>query len=201
MSPPSTELVPVAANLTHLPGPAVVRRPDDWMLRQLPMQMLSDDFFVRFVSIFQQVGSSLLENADQLDALVDLTVTSPEMVRWIGSWIGLESIDDAMGEGLQRRLVASAARTLVWRGTTTGLQAFLELVSGEEARVTEGGGVWRAGESPADPAWVRMWVSGTGPLEPAAFVDMVRDEVPAHVRAELYVGSAKLWDSEEDEDW
>lgn len=194
-------LVPSATNLTHVPGPAVPRRPDDWMLRQLPVQMLSNDFFVRFVSIFQELGSSLLEDADQIDHLVDLSVTSPQMVRWLGSWIDVNGLDDEMAESLQRRLVASAARTLVWRGTTTGLQAYLELVSGGEARVEEGGGVWRDGEAPEDTAWVRMWVAGTGPLDPAAFVTMVRDEVPAHVRAELRVAGELVWDSETDEEW
>lgn len=184
-----------------LPGPVNPGRRDDWMLGQLPMQMLSDDFFVRFVSIFQDLGSRLLDDADQVDHLIDLTVTSPPMVRWMGSWIGSENLDDTMGEDLQRRLVASAARTLVWRGTTTGLRAFLTLVSGEESEVLEGGGVWRYGDVPEDTAWVRMTVAGTGPLDVAAFVGLVRDEVPAHVRATLYVGHDLVWDSNEDAEW
>jgi len=195
-------LVPqVSANLTRVPGPVNVQRPEDWLLQQLPMQMLSNDFFVRFVSIFQEVGSTLLEDADQIDHFVDLTVTPVETVRWLGSWIGVQGLDDAMPESLQRRIVASAARTLTWRGTATGLHAFLELVSGSEARVEEGGGVWRSDEVPQDTAWVRMWVAGTGSLATEAFVAMVKDEVPAHVRAELHVGDERVWDSENDEDW
>ena len=46
-----------------------------------------------------------------------------------------------------------------------------------------------------------MQVEDTGSLERDAFVDMVKDEVPAHVRAELYVGTERVWSSEEDEDW
>lgn len=197
------DLRPSAAGMgtVVLPGPLDVARADDWMVRQLPMQMLSDDFFVRFVSIFQELGSTLMEDADQVEHLVDLAVTSPAMVRWLGGWIGTENLDDAMGEDLQRRLVASAARTLVWRGTTTGLRHFLDLVSGEPSEVTEGGGVWRFGEVPDDTAWVRMKVASTGALEVAALVDLVRDEVPAHVRAILQVGEDVVWDSDQDSTW
>lgn len=194
-------LVTRPINLTRVPGAQRPSRPEDWMLRQLPMQMLSNDFFVRFVSIFQELGSSLLEDADQIDHLIDLTVTSPEMVRWMGSWIAVPGLDPEMAEALQRRIVASAARTLAWRGTARGLAAYLELVSGAEAQVEEGGGVWRAGERPEDTAWVRMWVSSTGALPADGFVAMIRDEVPAHVRAQLHVGDDLVWDSENDEEW
>lgn len=194
-------LVQQSASAMQVAGHTRPRRPDDWMLRQLPMQMLSNDFFVRFVSIFQELGTTLLEDADGVEYVADLTVTPVETVRWLGSWIGVTSLDDAMPEGLQRRIVASAAHTLAWRGTTAGLLSFLELISGGAAEVDEGGGVWRAGEVPVDTAWVRMWVESTGTLEPAAFVDMIRDEVPAHLRAELYVGSDLVWDSESDDQW
>lgn len=191
----------VAPDAVVLPGPENPSRPADWMIRQLPMQMLTDDFFVRFVSIFQQLGTHLMEDADQVDHLVDLAVTTPEMVRWMGTWIGTENLDGAMSEELQRRMVASAARTLVWRGTTTGLRHFLALLSGGEVEVTEGGGVWRWGEAPEDTAWVRMQIESTGSLEVSSFVELVREEIPAHVRALLEVAGERVWDSDQDPDW
>ena len=53
--------------------------------------------------------------------------------------------------------------------------------------------MWREGEAPADTAWVRMTVESTGWLAETDFVELVRDEVPAHVRAELYVGDRRVW--------
>ena len=44
------------------------------------------------------------------------------MVRWLGSWIGIESIDPSLPVPLQRLTVRTAARTLAWRGTTRGLK-------------------------------------------------------------------------------
>ncbi|WP_134766700.1 phage tail protein [Nocardioides sp. 1609] len=192
-------LVKVAsAGLTR---PRTPRRPDDWMLRQLPVQMLSHDFFVRFVSIFQELGSTLLEDADGVEHAVDLTIAPESSIAWLGSWIGVDKLDNSMPEALRRRIVATAARTLSTRGTVAGLTSFLELLSGSSAEVVEGGGIWRAGEVPDDTAWVRMRVARTGSLDEAAFVDMVRDEIPAHVTAELWVADRQVWNSEQDEEW
>lgn len=188
-----TSLVPQHA---ALPVPQRLgRRDPDWLLNQLPVGMRADDFFVRFVSIFQEVGSTLLEDADNIENTVDLAAAPAELVRWLGSWIGIDSIDPSLPDELQRRIVTSSAATLAWRGTAGGLRRFLELASDGPAEVTDGGGVWRAGESPEDTAWVRMTVSSTGWLAEPDFVDLVRDEVPAHVRAELYVGDRCIWRS------
>jgi phage tail-like protein len=173
-------------------------REPDWMLRQLPVQMVGHDFFRRFVSIFQDVGTTLLEDVDNVDHVVDVNVAPPEFVRWLGSWIATDRIDAALPEDLQRRLVVGAARTLTWRGTATGLRDYLELLSGGPAEVDDGGGVHRAGEAPPDPAWVRMWVATTGQLARAEFVSLVRDEIPVHARAELYVGEELAWTTEDE---
>ncbi|TAM92838.1 MAG: phage tail protein [Jatrophihabitans sp.] len=165
------------------------------MLNQLPVGLHDSDFFVRFVSIFQELGDSLLADADNVDNVVDLTVAPDALVRWLGSWIGVDGIDASLPVELQRRIVASSAQTLAWRGTARGLQRFLELASGGPARVSDGGGVWRDGEAPPDTAWVRMEVDSSGWLPENDFVALVRDEVPAHVRAELVVAGRTVWTS------
>jgi phage tail-like protein len=174
------------------------QRSPTWMLDQLPVSMLSHDFFVRFVSIFQELGTSMLEGADNVEHVVDATVAPSPMLPYLASWIGVETIDDSQPETLQRRIVAGAAKTLTWRGTSRGLGSYLELISEGPAVVEEGGGIWRAGDSSEDTAWVVMRVQSTGLLELDDFVDVVRDEVPAHVRAELYVGPDRVWTSEEE---
>ncbi|MDP9091484.1 MAG: phage tail protein [Actinomycetota bacterium] len=167
-----------------------------WMLNQLPVGMLDGDFFVRFVGIFQELGSTLFEDADNVDNLLDVTIAPDAMVRWLGSWISIGAIDPSLPHELQRRIVRSSAQTLTWRGTARGLERFLELTSGGPSQVTDGGGVWRDGDAPADTAWVKMEVESTGWLPEADFVSLVRDEVPAHVRAELHVGARCVWRSD-----
>lgn len=191
-----TSIVPRSSSLPD--GVRSAPRSVQWMLDQLPVGMLDGDFFVRFVSIFQTVGSTLLEDADNLDNLLDLTVAPDVMVRWLSSWIGGGAIDPSLPDDLQRRIVSSSAETLTWRGTARGLQRFLELASGAVAEVTDGGGVWRDGEAPSDTAWVSMVVESTGWMPEADFVALVRDEVPAHARAELWVVDRCIWRSHEE---
>ncbi|MEO9137804.1 MAG: phage tail protein [Jatrophihabitans sp.] len=191
-----TALVPRSTSLVKA-APKMQRSPQ-WLLNQLPVGMLDNEFFVRFVSIFQEVGTSLLENADNVDYLADVTVAPDALVRWLGSWIGTETIDPSLPDELQRRIVAGAAATLTWRGTASGLRRFLELISGGPAVVEDGGGVWRDGDAPMDTAWVRMRVQTTGWMSEADFVDLVRDEVPAHVYAELFVAARRVWPAEDE---
>jgi phage tail-like protein len=186
-------VVPTAITLPS--GQLRPKRDPNWMLNQLPVQMVAHDFFRRFVSIFQELGATLLDDADNVDHILDVTVAPPEMVRWLGSWIAAQPVDADLPVDLQRRMVASAARLLTWRGTAQGLTEYLELLSGGPATVEEGGGVWRTGEAPGDTAWVRLRVAGTGQLSREELVERVRDEVPAHTRAELYVGEELVWSS------
>lgn len=189
-----TEIVPHRSGLRVTPSrPA---RSADWMLNQLPVGMLESDFFVRFVSIFQELGSSLIADADNIDNVADLSVTPESMIPWLASWIGVDSVDPSLPPDLQRRIVASSADTLAWRGTVSGLTRFLELSSDGPVEVSDGGGVWRDGEAPTDTAWVKLKVTSTGWLPENDFIALVRDEIPAHVRAELYVGDRLIWVSE-----
>ena len=169
-----------------------MRRPD-WLLSQLPVGMVEDEFFVRFVSIFQEVATSIRDDADNIDNVVDVTVAPPSMVRWLASWIGVESVDPSLPDDVQRRLVRTAAETLVWRGTARGLQRYLSLISGGPALIEDSGGVFTEGGAPAVPTVVRMFVESTGWLAEDDFIALVRDEVPAHVTAELWVAGRRVW--------
>ena len=170
-----------------------MNRHEDWMLHQLPGGMLSEDFFVRFVRIFQEQAGTLLAHADNLPHLADGGITPAAMVRWMAQWLGLSGIDPSFSEELQRQILATAGETLQWRGTSRGLRRLLELHSGGPVTVSEGGGVFEPGTAPEGPAWVVMEVQSTGLLEEADFLQLVLDEVPAHVHAEIWVGTRRAW--------
>lgn len=169
------------------------------MINQLPVGMLQSEFFVRFVSIFQELGSTLLENADLVDHLADTSVTPVPMLSHLASWIGVDSVDPRLPEELQRVILASSAKTLTHRGTRAGLQEYLQMLSGGSAEVEDGGGVWPEGGAPSDVAWVRLRVESTGHHGEDEFVAMVRDEIPAHTRAELWIGQRRVLSSLEEE--
>lgn len=170
-----------------------MRRPSDWLVSQLPMGMLEDEFFVRFVSIFQDVATTLVEDVDNLDNIVDVDVAPPEVVRWLGSWIGIESIDSSLDVDVQRRIVRETGPILAWRGTKRGLVGFLQLLTGGDVEVTDNGGVFSEGEAPVDQPMVWMKVGSTGWLSDEDFLALVRDEVPANVLFELRVDDRIVW--------
>lgn len=175
-------------------------RRSDWLLSQLPMGMLDDDFFVRFVSLFQELATSLLDGADNIGNVVDLTVAPPDLVRWLGSWLAVSSIDASLPEELQRRYVRQAGQTLAWRGTRRGLEGFLEVLTGGSATVRESGSVMRDLGEPIDqggstgPARsVAIEVQSLGWLSESDFVQLIADEIPANVSWQLHFGDRQLW--------
>lgn len=175
------------------------RRHAQWLVNQLPVGMLGSDFFVRFVSIFQEMGETLMSQADQVKYLPDATVAPTPLLPYLASWIDARTVDASLPEELQRLILRSAAKALALRGTKRGLSEYLEMLSGGPVDVIDGGGVWAPGDSPEDPAWVRLQVASTGHLSESEFVALVRDEIPADVRAELWVGGRRVLSTAEEE--
>jgi phage tail-like protein len=170
-----------------------------WLVDQLPLGMLEDDFFARFAAIFQDVADTLVDAIDTIPEAVDVSVAPAPFVRWLGSWIGADAVDagdgaaDGAGEAWQRGWLRCQSSALAWRGTCAGLETMLRRLCGDPVRVTDGGGVYLAGTCPAsDTGWVRIEVPGTGLLTGGDLVRLVRAEVPAHVAVTLLVGGSPL---------
>lgn len=174
-------------------------RRDSWLVGQLPMGMVDDDFFLRFVSMFEDEATSLVDGVDNIPNVIDPTVAPPEMVRWLGSWIGLPPIDSSLEENMQRRLVRTGSDCLAWRGTRRGLERFLEAVTGVPAEVTESGSVRRDGGDDAPEPSVVMRVEGTGSMSIREFVAVVADELPANARFEIWIGDGRVWPETQEE--
>jgi phage tail-like protein len=168
-------------------------RRSDWLLGQLPVGMLDDSFFFRFVSMFQEVASSYLDGVDNLDYVLDPTVAPPPMVRYLALWLGLPAIDPGIDEMWQRTIVKEMGSILPWRSTRSGLERYLTLLTGAPVEVVDGGGVVRQGEMGDHASWVRITVQSTGWLNDRDLIAVVRDEVPASTFLELRLGGRLLW--------
>ena len=165
-----------------------------WLLDQLPLSMLDDDFLVRFVSIFQELSDSFMVQADAIEHVVDISVAPTPMVRYLGQWIGAEdNVDASLPDLLQRRIVRETGRILPWRGTAVGLQRLLELMTDHPAEVEDSGGVYPEGEAPANPGHVRITVQSTGWATEDDLLELVRAQLPAFVTFELLVGDRRIW--------
>lgn len=164
-----------------------------WLVDQLPAYLLGDPFFRRFVGIFAELADGLRAHADGLEHMVDVSVAPDPMVRYIGRWLGMESIDPSVPVVRQREMVRGAGKLSAWRGTRVGLEGFLALVTGAPAQVSEGGGVFRQGEAPRRSAPVRVRVADSGQATDEHLLVLLRNELPADVEFELRVGRRGVW--------
>jgi phage tail-like protein len=168
-------------------------RRHDWLVNQLPLGMLDDEFFVRFVSMFQEVASTFLEGADNIPNVVDAAVAPPAMLPWLASWLGISWVDSSLPAETQRRVVRQAGQALAWRGTKRGLETVLQAITDDEVLVEDSGAVQRAGQGSAAEPFVRVTVSSTGWLSDEDFVELVADELPAPVRFAIVAGGRQIW--------
>jgi phage tail-like protein len=169
-----------------------MRRNPDWLVAQLPVGMVQEDFFRRFVSIFQEVASTSLDAIDNLVNVPDPSVAPVPLLPWLGSWVGTPAIDGSLPEHVQRDLVRTGSAALAWRGTRRGLVPFLELVAGGPVELRETGGIWREGEAPRVPPRVAIRMPSAGWLSDEDLLSLVREEVPVNVELELWVGDREL---------
>ncbi len=165
----------------------------DWLVGQLPMGMLDDGFFVRFTSLFQELATTLLDDVDNVPNIVDVTVAPLPFVRWLGTWLGLHSIDASLPDAVQRRIVCESGQIMAWRGTRRGLERFLELICGEPGDVKESGGIFTEGHAGLRPPFVQIQVPSTGWMPEGDFIALVADELPANVTWELFVAGRQVW--------
>jgi phage tail-like protein len=164
-----------------------------WLIDQLPMAMLEDDFLVRFLGIFQQLADGYMLQVDNIEHVVDTTVAPDVMVRALGAWIGVPPIDPSLPDQVQRRIVREHGQMLQWRGTAMGLRHLLEMVTDAPAEITDSGGVYAEGEAPENPAHVTIKVESSGWTTEDDLLDLVRSELPAAVSFELTIGDRTIW--------
>jgi phage tail-like protein len=169
-----------------------VRR-DDWLVHQLPVGMVEDEFLVRFLSIFQDVADTVVHQIDSLPHAFDPTVAPLPMVRALGGWVGLDWIDPSLPDALQRRIVRQYFAMLRWRGTKRGMRQLLELISGAPATVQESGGIYQEGTTPAELGHVVLRVERSGWATEQDLLRIVRAELPASVTFELFVADRRIW--------
>lgn len=175
------------------------RRPPDWLASQLPLSLVEDDFFRRFLGIFQTMADSVVEHVDNLNLLLDPSVAPSVMVSYLGSWLGEDLPYDTLDELVLRRWVGQSATLLRWRGTARGLSAILELLTQRPVEVVDSGGIFHEGEAPRQTGQLAVRVRQLGVLDRAGLIALVRREVPANVVVYVFVGEDRIWPSQEAE--
>ncbi len=94
------------------------------------------DFLGRFLLIFEHILSPIDRTIENIPYYFDPDVAPPDVVTWLGSWLGLV-LDARWPEERRRDVVKAAPELFRWRGTRRGLAQFLRLYTGVEPEILE----------------------------------------------------------------
>ncbi len=105
-------------------------------LKYLPAFYEEDEFLGRFLMLFESFWKPITNQIGAMPYIFDPTMTPSRLLPWLGTWLDV-TLDDALAETRQRRLIQKAVRLYRQRGTKMGLTALLELWTGAEISVVE----------------------------------------------------------------
>ena len=98
-------------------------------LEYLPTIFADNDFFRRFLLIFEAQWEPLEQRQDHMDMYFDPATCPVSFLSWLASWFDVE-VGAHWPEDRLRELVGQATDLYRWRGTTYGLTRMIELWTG-----------------------------------------------------------------------
>lgn len=148
--------IPVRGYLRYLPGlfqgaiPAqrrdVVRAdevsakrwnpPKAESLQSADVQAFNADPLRRFLFIYQHIMTTITDRIDQVPALIDPGVTDPRFLPWLASWVSFE-LDSSLPLHQQRELTRRAIRLYRTRGTVSGVEEMIRVLTSAPVKVLE----------------------------------------------------------------
>jgi phage tail-like protein len=159
----------------------------------LPALFQEDGFTQRFMSAFDASLAPVFATLDNFPAYLDPWLAPPDFLEWLGSWFGLV-LDEAWSVERRRAVLANAFEFYRMRGTTRGLKAQVETLTGGIAEIIDTGGVatsTTAGESlPGSPNFalmVRVTVDDPSTINATRLDALVAAAKPAHVTHKVQV--------------
>ena len=163
-----------------------------WLVGNLPVVMSDDPFTARFVTIFEEIASSVRFSVESSADAADLSVTTGRMIDYLGHWLETPGRNSDLGVDVQRAIVQADSRTIRARGTIGALRELLEAVTGADVVVRDTGGIFRTGEAPEAGGTLVVELSARGHLADADLVDLVRAETPAHLPIAVFVDGHQI---------
>jgi phage tail-like protein len=162
----------------------------------LPAMIREDPFAQQLCAGLDEVLAPIVMSLDAFPAYLDLATTPPDMLPWLGHWLGME-VDPGEDLDLQRKLLASAGELHAARGTRRGIELALEAALGIDVQVLEtGAATWSAepgSELPGEhrPAIVVIVESTEDdPVDTERLEALVAQLKPAHVLHRVQVNEA-----------
>lgn len=153
----------------------------------LPAILQEDEVAVRLTAAFDDVLAPVIATLDCLYAYLDPELAPTDFLDWLAGWVGVE-LDENWPVDRQRAVVAAAVGLHRMRGTTAGLRALLELVTGGRVEITDSGAsTWSLTPdaalpgSPAPMVTVRVFLPDPGAVSKHSIDALVAAGKPVHV--------------------
>ncbi len=119
--------------------------PPSSYLRYLPAIYSQDDFWGRFLHIFEEIWEPIEQRIEGIENYIDPKLTPESFLPWLASWMGIElSPQKPLSE--QRKLIRDLIDLTSWRGTRRGLREHIKLATGFEVQISESGSGMVLGE-------------------------------------------------------
>jgi phage tail-like protein len=158
-----------------------------WLVEQLPRTMAQDPVLRDFVTAFEEVADTVRERIDSVEFHVDTGLASPEMLQFLGSWLGVE-LEPTDPAEYRRSMVREVGRLLGWRGTRYGVEALLEAATGARVTVLDAGGVYGQNDTvPPESPVVVVQMDHTGHLTERQVLRFLQSELPLGAQVQLDV--------------
>lgn len=158
-----------------------------WLVDQLPRVMSADPVLRSLVLAFEEVADTVQERIDSVEHQMDTGLASPEMLQFLGSWLGVE-LEPTDPAEYRRSMVREVGRLLGWRGTRFGVEALLEAATGARVTVTDNGGVYGQNDKvPPTDNVVVVQMDHTGHLTERQVLGFLQSEMPLGARVQLDV--------------
>ena len=159
----------------------------------LPALYQEDDFTQRFVSAFDAALAPIFATLDNFPSYLDPWLAPEDFLEWLGSWFGIV-LDESWSLARRRALITRAFEFYRMRGTASGLQEQMEVLTGGKVELHETGGVASSttagGALPGSPNFallVRVTVDDPATIDQNRLDTLVRAAKPAHVTHKVEV--------------
>jgi phage tail-like protein len=156
-----------------------------WLLAQLPRAMTGNLLVQAFVAAAEHTGDSVRSQLDVLEYQLDPELASPEMLIYLGGWLGY-LFDPLDTPAVHRPLLRAVGKLLVKRGTKEGVRELVKQLTGGEVSIADGGGVFGPGQDvPEQDLTVRVEISQLGPVSEKRLRAIIEQELPIGARLDL----------------
>jgi phage tail-like protein len=141
-------------------------------LRYLPGIFHGNDFFGRYLQIFETLWEPQEWRVDHMHMYIDPRTAPAGMIDWLAGWFDL-AINAHWPESRRRRLLAEAADLYRWRGTRYGMTRMIEVCADVTPDIQE---------DPNQPFVFRVLITipNDREVDLGLIEDLIRAHKPAH---------------------